>query len=124
MKAHQTFARSLTGLIEAQDCSLEKEIVREVHASASRSHPIVSEIITSLHQNLLEPLHFFEVDTMAVAASSVSDINKLTSKAGKKYFQYHREIITDWNSFRRIRHDVLVSAILRFTQSSMGQVGP
>jgi hypothetical protein len=122
IKAQHNFARSLTGLIEAQDCQIEKEIVREVQTSTVRALPLLGEIVTTLQHQVLEPLQFFEVDTMSIAASSVSDINKMTPKAGKKYFQYHREAITDWNSFRRIRHDMLISSIYTFAQSSLGQV--
>jgi hypothetical protein len=122
IKAQHNFARSLTGLIEAQDCQIEKEIVREVQTSTVRALPLLGEIVTTLQHQVLEPLQFFEVETMSIAASSVSDINKMTPKAGKKYFQYHREAITDWNSFRRIRHDMLISSIYTFAQSSLGQV--
>lgn len=124
MKAQQNFARSLTGLIEAQDCNVEKDIVKEVQSGSIRTLPLFAELVSSLQHSLLEPLQFFEVDTMNIASSHVADINKLTPKVGKKYFQYHRETITDWNAFRRIRHDLLVSSIYSFTQYSAQQVFP
>jgi hypothetical protein len=124
IKAQQNFARSLTGLIEAQDCHVEKEIVKEVQAGTISTLPLFAELVSTLQHSVLEPLQFFEVDTMNIAASHVADINKLTPKLGKKYFQYHRETITDWNAFRRIRHDLLLSSIYSFTQYSTQQVPP
>lgn len=122
IKAQTSFAKSLTGLIEAQDCKIEKDAVREVQLGTERAIPIYNEVISSLQVNLLEPLHFLEVDTMNLASSLVSDANKLSPKLGKKYFEYHRDIISDWNMFRVIRHDILVSSIYNFSLSSSKQV--
>jgi hypothetical protein len=121
-KAQSNFSKSLSGLIEAQDCSIEKTIVREIQQGAEKMIPIYGEAILSLQTNLLEPIQFLEVDTMNIASSLVQDVNKLSPKIGKKYFEYHREMIVDWNTFRVIRHDILLSSIYRLTLNSIKQV--
>lgn len=122
IKAQRNFSQAFTGLIEAQDCHVEKEILKEVQAGTGRALPLFSDIVTTLHNAVLEPLQLLEIETMSVAASLISDIHKMTPKSGKKYFQSHKETISDWNAFRQIRHDMLLSSIYHYSQFATQQV--
>jgi hypothetical protein len=115
-----------TSIVE--NAPFESSAFSQMNKTISVSLPIMESVTEQLYTDIYKPFQFLDVDTMKVFRGFLTDVQQRSvdslksRRKSEKYLRLHSTMVSEWISFRKTRHEMLIEKSLEFATNMAAEV--